>query len=145
MQLSEKMGFDPETKIELSFMNYGNTELVYLASIGDKIKVATLINQPHTPLGKVQEEFINLQRLREIDPTHVINPLVYFKKEDKQHEIYAAEYIDNALCIAHNNGHGIYNPLPKYHFENFSPNISREININMIALLVNYYDQEKNR
>lgn len=35
--------------------------------------------------------------------------------------------------------------MPYYHFEHFSPETSSEVNIQSIALLVNYYDQENNR
>jgi hypothetical protein len=126
-------------------MNYGNTELVYLAAIGEKIKLATLINQPHTNMGKVKKEFTYLQRLTQIDPLHVVKPFAYYTKKDSNHEMYASEYIDNAFCIAHLNGHGIYNPLPQYHFERFSKEMSSNIKINIISLLVNYYDQEQGK
>lgn len=142
-QIAEKMKLDPESKIDLSFMNYGNTELVYLANIGDKAKFATLINQPHTPLGKVKEEFDNLKRMTEIDPHFVVKPLAHYLNKEKGHEVYISEYIDNAYCIAHNNEHGVYNPLPYYHFETFTKEISSEIHKIMIALLINYYDEEK--
>ncbi|MEI7563713.1 MAG: hypothetical protein WCJ39_09080 [bacterium] len=124
-------------------MNYGNTELVYLAAIGEKVKLATLINQPHTVLGKVKKEFNYLQRLTQIDPLHVVEPFAYFINNNLTYEMYASEYIDNALCIAHLNGHGIYNPLPQYHFERFSNEMSQNIKTNIISLLVNYYDQEQ--
>jgi hypothetical protein len=124
-------------------MNYGNTELVYLASIGQEKKFATLINQPQTTPQVVKKEYTNLRRLGEIDPNHIIAPLAYFSSQE--YGMYATNYIENALCIAHLNGHGIYNPMPYYHFEHFSPETSSEVNIQSIALLVNYYDQKNNR
>ncbi|MEI8009166.1 MAG: hypothetical protein WCI00_07525 [bacterium] len=139
------MSLDSESNVNLSFMNYGDTELVYLASIGEKAKIATLINQPHTPLGKVKEEFDNLKRMVEIDPRFVVKPFAHFMKEKMGHEFYVSEYIDNAYCIAHNDEHGVYNPLPRYHFEKFTKEISSKIHKVMIALLVNYYDEERGR
>jgi len=42
-------------------------------------------------------------------------------------------------------GHGVYDPLPSYHFERFMPGVSSAVNSAMIALLVNYYDAERKR
>jgi len=127
------------------FMNYGNMQLVYLATLGNKSKVAVLINQPHTPLGNVKEEYKNLQRLVEIDSRFVIKPFAYFAMKGKGHELYVSEYIDTAMCIAVNKKHGIYNPLPRYHFERFSSELSQVVNSEMVALLVNYYDSERGK
>lgn len=127
-------------------MNYGGTQLVYLATIKDQGKFVALINQPHTPLGKVREEFENLKRLVEIDPRYVVRPYAHFVRKEKGHELYVSEYIENALCIAHiDDTHGIYDPLPHYHFEEFPAKTSRLIHKGIIALLVNYYDEEKGK
>jgi hypothetical protein len=144
-QISEKLGFGSDAAVRLSFMNYGNMQLVYLATIAGKTNVAALINQPHTPLGKVKDEFENLGKLVEIDPRFVVKPLAYFASKEKGHELYASEYITDALCVAVNNGHGVYDPLPYYHFETFSPKVSSAVNSAMISLLVNYYDTERKR
>jgi len=72
-------------------MNYGNTELVYLSSIGQEKKFATLINQPHTIPQTVEKEYTNLRRLNEIDPHHVISPLASFSSQN--YEMYATNYI----------------------------------------------------
>lgn len=131
---------------KVSFINYGNMQLIYLATLEDKSQIAVSINQPKTPMGRVKKEFENLQRLSEIDPNFMANPLAYFNAEEFGHEIYASEYIEDAMCVAVNEGkHGVYCPKPEYRFENFSPDVSRAVNANMIALLVNYYDTEKNR
>jgi len=141
-QLAKRLEIGPDPQVNISFMNYGNTELVYLVNIADKVKVATLINQPHTPLGRVRKEFDNLGRLVEIDPRFVVKPLAYFASPRKGHELYASEYIENAMCIMRQ---GIYNPLPNYHFEMSSSEIISAVNSNIIALLVNYYDSERGR
>lgn len=144
-QLARRFKFDSNQPVNLSFMNYGNMQLVYLVTIGDKLEVATLINQPHTPLGKIREEFDNLARLVEIDPRFVVEPLAHFTLIERGHELYASEYINNAMCVAVHNGHGLYDPLPYYHFETFSPEVSSAVNAGMIALLVNYYDSQRRR
>ncbi len=144
-QVWQQLEIDTNAETKIAFMNYGDTQLVYLATINNTHKFATLINQPHTPLGKVKEEFENLKRMTEIDPRFVVKPLAYFIREEKWHELYMSEYINNALCIAHNEEHGIYDPLPYYHFETFEPKTSSIIHKNMIALLVNYYDKERGK
>ena len=144
-QMSGKLNLDFNTSIKLAFMNYGNMQLVYLATLGAKSKVAVLINQPHTLLGKIKKEYNNLQRLAEIDSRFVVKPFAYFSRNDKGHELYVSEYEANAKCVAVNGGHGIYDPLPKYHFEGFSQEISRMVNSSMVALFVNYYDSERKK
>ncbi|MFH1401246.1 MAG: hypothetical protein ABIH41_07055 [Nanoarchaeota archaeon] len=144
-QVSERFGLECDTPARLAFMNYGNMQLVYLATLADDVRVAALINQPHTPLGKVREEFDTLQRLVEIDPRFVVEPLAHFSMRGKGHELYASRYVDNAMCIAVNGGQGVYDPLPRYHFEGFAPEISHAVNSTMIALLVNYHDGERGK
>lgn len=144
-QLSQQLGIDKKANTKVAFMNHGNTQLVYLATIKNQGKFAALINQPHTSLGKVKEEFENLKRMTEIDPRFVVKPIAHFIREEKGHELYVSEYIENALCIAHNEEHGIYDPLPYYHFETFTPRTSNMIHKSIIALLVNYYDEEQGK
>ena len=132
-----KLGIGKGIYVNLAFMNYGNTQLVYLASAG-KDKFAVLINQPHTPLGVVKDEFENLRALRRIDERFVVNPLVFVSGR-KGHELYVSEYIDNALCIAYFNAHGVFNPLPVYHFEKFTEDMNSAVDSAMIAMLVRYH------
>jgi len=142
-QISSRFGLKPDVPVELAFMNYGNTQLVYLATLG-KVKVAVLINQPHTPLGEVKEEFNNLGELVGTDPRFVVEPYAYFAVG--KHELYVSWYIDKALCIVHNpdsNIHGFYDPSPFYHFEKFIPGTSQTVNSSIIALLVNYHEHGK--
>lgn len=144
-QLSERFDLDDQSPVKISFINYGNTELVYLAKVWDKNKFTILINQPHTSTETIKQEFENLKRLYEIDPRYVVEPLAYFANERKEYSFYVTEYIDNAICIAHNPGWTawFYNPLPYYHFENINLGTTKELNKNIIALLVNYYDEEQ--
>lgn len=144
-QLSERFDLDKKSPVKISFINYGNTELVYLAEFSHKKKFTILINQPHTPITKIRQEFENLKRLHKIDPKHIVEPYCCFSNEWKKYEFYITEYINNAFCAGHLGSglHGVWNPKWYYHFEMISPDISREFNKNMIALLVNYYDQEQ--
>ncbi len=144
-QMAKEFNLDSNMSVNISFINYGNMQMVYLATLGNKSKTTILINQPHIPLGNVRKEYNNLKRLVEIDPHFVIKPFAYFSRKDMGHEMYASEYIDNALCIAIDEEQGFYDPLPKYHFEKFSSEISRKVNSSMISLLVNYYDSEKEK
>ncbi|MDP1728975.1 MAG: hypothetical protein Q8L27_02105 [archaeon] len=131
--------------VRLNFINYGDTQLVYLATFENGTKLTTLINQPHTPLGRVKREFTNLKRMVQIDSRFVVEPFSYFAMEEAGHELYVSQYVDNAMCVAVNGNHGVYDPLPNYHFEEFSPEMSLEVNSSMIALLVKYYDEERQK
>ena len=127
-------------------INYGNTELVYRVNFGDKKECTILINQPHTPIAIIKQEFENLKRLTEIDSRYVIEPYTYFEMKEHGHAFYVAEYIKNASCLGHiNDQAGIWDPIPAYHFKNISPEITHKANIQIIALLINYYDEEQEK
>ena len=140
-QVAERFGVETDSKVQLSFMNYGNMQLVYLATLADRVRLAVLVNQPHTPLGSVKKEFKNLKRVVKIDPRFVVEPFAYFSRPSKGHELYVAEYVENAMCIAHLDAHGVYDPLPNYHFEPFSQDMGDAVNSSMVALLVNYHSR----
>ena len=135
--------------IHLNFINYGNTQLVYKAKLSDNNHVAVLINQPHTSLGVVKNEFENLESLAKLDDRFVVRPKGFFSAEEFGHELYVTDYVPNALCIAHNNvpdnPHGVFNPNPNYHFEKFPAKLSSIINSSIIALLIHYYDRKNDR
>ena len=142
-QLLEKFDLHEDTQIHISMLNYGNTELIYLVKFAWKWEVVVCINQPHIPPSKIKQEYENLKRLYSIDSSHIVNPLAYFSV-DKWYSFYVTEYIKDAICIAHNPAWiaWFYNPLPYYHFENIDLKTSTQLNKNIIALLVNYYDKE---
>ncbi|MDD4027249.1 MAG: hypothetical protein PHO75_03625 [Candidatus Shapirobacteria bacterium] len=144
--LPERFKISPDVNVQIDFMNYGNTQLVYLATLlgcNYEKKLAVLINQPITPLGVVKEEFENLKKLSQLDPKFIIKPYTFFS--DGKHELYVSPYIEKAKCIY--GGYqkwGIFDPDPFYHFEPFTKEISDQISTNMIALLVHYYDKKNN-
>jgi len=147
-QLSRVPGFNRDTffPVQLDFINYGNTQMVYKCRPANGQPLTILINQPQQELGVVKAEFENLQRLSQIDPRFVIPTLAYFGNESN--ELYVSSYVKDARCIYHNDypfAWGNFNPIPGYHFERFSSEIEPAITSSMIALLVNYYDSEKQK
>ncbi len=144
-QLSQRFDLNSHFPAKISFINYGNTELVYMIKYNEGHTFTILINQPQTPIETIRQEFENLKRLFEIDPHHVVEPYAYFSDEWGKHSFYVSEYINNAICIAHSPDWTpwFYNPLPSYHFETIDSETTKEVNKNIIALLVHYYDQEQ--
>ena len=134
---------DIENTVNISFMNYGNTELVYLVTLSDNSKYAALINQPHIDNKIVSTEYQNLKRLFDKDSRFIIEPHAIY--ENQKYSIYLTSYLDNALCIANSRADesklGVYNPLPCYHFQDFNSLTSDYVNISRIAHLVNSYDE----
>lgn len=144
-QLSKKFSLDKNTSTKISMLNYWNTEIIYLVNFWWKWEVVACINQPITPFWKIKQEYENLKRLHDLDTNYIVNPLAFFADEKTWYAFYVTEYIKDAICIAHdqNWNHGFYNPLPSYHFECIDSEVSKQLNIWIIALLVHYYDKEK--
>lgn len=142
-QISDRFGLNGSTLVNLDFINWGNVELIYLANLGREGRVVTSINQPHVEKGRIKTEYENLQRLFELNPGRVVEPLAYFS--DDHHELYASEYVDRARCIFSGKGRpwGMFTPEPFYHFEGFSEEVTHAVTSSMIALLVALYDQER--
>lgn len=129
---------------KLKFINYGDTELVYVLSVGDK-NYTMVVGQPVTEFGVVKREYDNLKNLGKDNRSIVIEPMQYFKDEEGKRELYVAPYVYQARSIGVLNGQwGVWVPDPKYHFKEFEPEESSVINSSMIALLVKLYnDKEK--
>ncbi|MFH1347154.1 MAG: hypothetical protein ABIH22_00505 [Candidatus Margulisiibacteriota bacterium] len=157
-QVSERFNITPEDveSVQLDFINFGCLQLVYLAALSvptETVHLVLLINQPEIPLGRVEAEFANLQRLAEIDPQHIVEPYAHFSFG--AHELYAAPYLKFAQCINTKQDDwgddyrwGVFEPdraLGAYLFRAFSDDIIPTVTSSMIALLVRYYDEEKGR
>ena len=146
-QLPERFNHSTDVPVQLVFINYGGTQLVFIAVIENRRKVAVLINQPQTPIEIMEEEFKNLQRLHKMDHRFVVEPYTYFA--DENHALHVCQYIENAMCVTNctnvNNVAGAYDPIPHYHFEPFSTEVINAANSSMIALLVNYYDAKNGK
>ena len=135
-----KMNGVPVEDLNVEFINYGKTELVYVLSEKSGKRVTILVKQPGVQLGKVNQEAQNLLALKKRDP-NVVAPIDYFQLGDQ--ELYTTPYINQARCIASYGSWGMYVPEPYYRFEPFTANQKRIVNSCMIAKLVSLYDFEK--
>ena len=126
--------------LDIEFINYGKTELVYVLSEKNGKRVTLLVKQPAIQLGKVKQEAENLLALKEKD-NHVVAPIDYFQLGDQ--ELYATPYMNQARCIASYGSWGMYIPEPYYRFKSFTPKQEKIVNSCMIAKLVSLYDFEK--
>lgn len=141
---------------DIKFINYGDTELVYVLTYGDK-RFTLLFGQPIVPEGEIKKEAELLKKYARIDRQTVVSPLKYYsvgqtyfdEKIDYCHtfkkEAYITPYFMQARCVAsQEDGFGIYVPEPEYHFEKFSENESEIVCACMLAKLISLYD-EKNK
>lgn len=128
----------------LQFINYGDTQLVYVVTVGEQ-KYTILLGQPATEFGTVKREHDNLKALKARNPKEVVAPFAYFADEEQKRELYITPYLYQARCIAsQEDGWGVYIPEPDYRFELFSEKQRSIVNSAMIASLVKFYD-EKNK
>lgn len=126
---------------DITFINYGDTELVYVIKNSDN-KYALLVNQPTIPFGTVKIEYENLLLLAKNNPNLVIAPKAYISDEKK--EAYITPYIKQARCIAtYNEKYGRYIPEPYYRFEPYKEDDEYTICKIMIANLIRLYDMDR--
>ena len=135
--LKNNLGF---SDLDIQFINYGKTELVYVLTVKDKERFTLLVGQPALEFGKVLQEAENLKELHKIDK-NVIAPIEYFSS--KKHELYVTPYINQARCIASlGNKWGMYVPEPSYRFVQFNAEQQKIVNTCMIAKLISLYNEE---
>lgn len=127
-------------ELNLEFINYGKTELVYVLTDKNGNRITLLVKQPAVRLGDVNEEMQHLLDLNKKDE-NVVAPIDYFQLGDQ--ELYVTPYINQARCIASYGTWGMYIPEPYYRFESFTKEQESIVNICMIAKLVSLYDFEK--
>lgn len=84
----------------IKFINYGDTELVYVLANGIK-KWTILLGQPMTQKGTVKKEYDILNSLAINHPDLIVKPNYYFSNQDR--ECYITPYIHQARCIASQN------------------------------------------
>lgn len=137
---TEKLNID-KSKIEVEFINYGKTELVYVLNLPNNDKITLLVKQPVVKFGKVKQEAIYLSGLKNKD-NMVIAPIDYFEYGD--YELYATPYINQARCIASLNSWGMYVPEPYYRFVPFNEEQEKVVITCMISKLVSLYDFDNN-
>ncbi len=127
----------------LRFINYGDTQLVYVLEVNDR-SYTILLGQPASEFGIVKREHDNLRRIAKNNSENVVSPIHYFQSKDGKRELYVTPYLHQARCIASDevDGWGVYVPEPDYHFSSFSNEERSVINSSMIALLIKFYDQK---
>lgn len=123
--------------LNIKFINYGKTELVYVLTEKNGNRVTLLVKQPAVEFGKIKQEAENLLELKNIDK-NVVAPIDYYKYE--QQELYVTPYINQARCIASYNSWGMYIPEPCYRFESFSEEQEQIVTTCMIAKLISLYN-----
>lgn len=138
---SKKVGKSSDD-FELTFINYGKTELVYVLTDNGNNKVTLLVKQPSVRFGDVYEEMNNLLSLKQRND-NVIAPIDYFRLNDQ--ELYVTPYINQARCVASSHKWGMYVPEPWYRFQEFTPPQEEIVMTCMIAILVSLYDFENQR
>ena len=133
-------------KKNIKFINYGDTQLVFVVTINEEKQYAVLLNQPKTEAGQGLEEYNNLINLNKNHPDIVIKPLKYYvSPSNPQQELYITPYYFKARCVGVNEKDwGVWIPEPEYHFKDFSQTERKIINKCMIALVVKLFD-EKNK
>lgn len=136
----EKTNID-KSEIEVEFINYGKTELVYVLNLPNNERITLLVKQPSVKFGKVKQEAMYLSELKNKD-NMVIAPIDYFEYGD--YELYATPYINQARCIASLNSWGMYVPEPYYRFVPFNEEQEKVVITCMISKLVSLYDFDNN-
>lgn len=135
--------FEPlkNKKFKVEFINYGDTELVYVIKTEDGKLYTMLIGQPKNELGTVKEEFDNLSNLSK-NNDFIVKPEYYYSNGEKELMITPYEY--QARCIAgKNNKYGMYIPEPYYRFEPFKKEEEHMVNTCMVANLVRAHEDNK--
>ena len=128
----------PSSNIE--FINYGDTELVYVIKTDDKIDTL-LVGQPATKLGIVRLEYDNLRHLATKNPSIIVSPTTYISNGTR--EAYITPYIKQARCIATYDGtYGAYIPEPYYRYEPYSFEDQYLVSKTIIANLIRLYDYD---
>lgn len=127
---------------KIKFINYGDTELVYVID-KDGYKRTLLVGQPNIAFGTVKKEYENLNKLAKINPSLVVCPTNYFSNMHR--EAYLTPYIYQARCIASSElGYGVYVPNPSYRFVAFNSEDTYTICKAMIANLILLHNQDEN-
>ena len=138
-EYASKKGID-SNELQLEFINYGKTELVYVLTEKNGERVTILTKQPVVEFGKVKQEAQNLKELKKVDKS-VVAPIDYYRFGDQ--ELYVTPYINQARCVASDGSWGMYIPEPFYRFEGFTREQEQVVNSCMIAKLVSLYNFEK--
>ncbi len=125
----------------IEFINYGDTELVYVGDLEDK-QVTILVGQPSTHMGTVKQEYDNLRSLSKIAPDLVVSPTTYYANQER--ECFISPYIKQARCIAtYDDTYGAYIPDPYYRYEAYSIEDQYLVSKTIVANLIRLYNYDK--
>ncbi len=128
----------------LQFINYGDTELVYVLTVGER-KYAMLLGQPCIKFGVVKKEYENLKALGKDNQQNVVVPISYFKDEKSKQELYVTPYLYQARGVGvKGKDWGVWIPEPVYHFKEFTEPEKSIINSSIIAMLIKLFDNKNN-
>lgn len=126
---------------DIKFINYGDTQLVYVLTVNGNKQYTLLVNQPHTEFGTGKREFDNLSLLNK-NNHNVIRP--FFYAENGERELYATPYSYQARCVGiEKTEWGMWVPEPEYVFKEFTDSERQIINSSMVAMLVQLYDARR--
>ena len=134
------------TKISLQFINYGDTQLVFVITIDNIKQYTLLINQPKTNPGQSFTEFTNLTNFNKLYPEIIIKPIKYYvNPSNPQQELYMTPYYYQARCVGvEEKEWGEWIPEPYYHFRIYNKKESKIIKKCIVAMMIKFYD-EKNK
>ena len=137
------------SKIAVQFINYGDTQLVFVVTIDNNKQYTLLVNQPKTMVGQGKEEFNNLITFNKLHPDIIIKPIKYYvNPENPQQELYMTPYYYQARCVGVESKGGAWGewiPEPEYHFREYSEKESKIIKKCIVALLVLFYDENNKK
>ncbi|HQC83647.1 MAG TPA: hypothetical protein PLB45_02075 [Bacilli bacterium] len=130
---------------DIEFINYGSNQLIYVLTINGISRYTLVVNQPSMKPHSGELEFNNLRDLSKTN-SNVIQPLYYFVDErNPSLELYITKYEYQSRCIGVDTTKwGMWIPEPYYHFLNFHDIEKNVVASNMIALLIKFYDENKN-
>lgn len=138
--LSEKIPNIVSTSSTIEFINYGDTELVYVIKNDTSIDTL-LVGQPSTKIGTVKIEYDNLRHLAIKHPSIIVSPTTYVSNGKR--EAYITPYIKQARCIATYDGtYGAYIPEPYYRYEAYNKQDEYLVSKAIIANLIRLYDYD---
>ena len=136
------------SKISIQFINYGDTQLVFVITLDNNKQYTLLVNQPKTRPGQGFEEYNNLLKFNKLHPEIIIKPIKYYvNPNNPQQELYITPYYYQARCVGvetPEKGWGEWIPEPKYHYRIYSEKEAKIIKKCMVAMIVKFYD-EKNK
>ena len=136
------------SKISLQFINYGDTQLVFVITLDNNKQYTLLVNQPKTRPGQGFEEYNNLLRFNKLHPEIIIKPIKYYvNPNNPQQELYITPYYYQARCIGVDPDEkkwGEWIPEPYYHYRIYSEKEAKIIKKCMVAMIIKFYD-EKNK